>query len=279
MHKLAKDLYVETKFTGVTVGAIAGAEGFICVDAPTRPAEARAWRQLLEQATGKPPQYVISLDHHRDRSLGNQWFEAPVIAHDLTYDRLRLLPDLYKNSPSEPGADSEMVEDLHGLRVILPQLTFTGRLQLIAGPHEIHLVHRPGVTPGALWVELPAEGLVFAGDCVTNKVPPFLHEANLAAWLENLAELRKAKWVKTIVPGRGGALTRENLKPLEDVLKLAQRKLESLARAKKPRSELDTLSRDLLAKYTVPTELRTHYLRRLRSGLEHLYDRMLQPVR
>jgi glyoxylase-like metal-dependent hydrolase (beta-lactamase superfamily II) len=279
MQKFAKDIYVETKFPGVTVGAIAGPEGFVCVDTPTRPSEARAWRQQLEQATGKSPKQVINLDHHRDRALGNQWFEAPVTAHDLAYDRLRLLPDLYKNSPAEPGADSEMVEDLHGLRVILPQITFTQQLSLMAGPHEIRLVHRPGVTPGALWVELPEAGVVFVGDCVTHKVPPFLHEANLAVWLENLVELRKTKWVKTIVPGRGGTLAKENLKPLEDVLKLVQRKLEALARARKPRSELDSLSRDLLAKYTVPAELRTHYLRRLRSGLEHLYDRLLQPVR
>lgn len=279
MQKFGRDIYVETRFPGVTVGAIVGADGVICVDTPTRPGEARVWQQQLAQATGKPVQYIINLDHHRDRSLGNQWFEAPVIAHDLAYDRLRLLPDLYKNSPPEPGADSEMVEDLHGLRVILPQLTFSDRMQLIAGPHEIHLVHRPGVAPDALWVELPAAGLVFVGDYVTHKAPPFFHEADLTVWLEHLAELRKTKWVKTIVPGRGPTLTKENLKPMEDVLRLVQRRLEALVRAKKPRSELDALSRDLLAKYTVPAELRTHYLRRLRSGLEHLYDRLLQPAR
>ncbi|MCS6909821.1 MAG: hypothetical protein NZM11_04525 [Anaerolineales bacterium] len=248
------------------------------MDTPTRPIEARTWLQQLLQITGKPVQYIISLNHHRDRSLSNQFFEAPVIAHDLTHDHLRLLPDLYKNSPPEPGADSETVEDLHGLRVILPQLTFTDRMQLMAGPHEVHLVHRPGVTPDALWVELPAAGLVFVGDCVTHKTPPFFHEADLTAWLENLVELRRAKWVKTIVPGRGPTLGKESLKPMEDVLKLVQRKLEAFARAKKPRSELDALSRDLLAKYTVPAELRTHYLRRLRSGLELLYDRLLQPA-
>ncbi len=279
MQKLAKEIFIETKFPGVTVGAIIGPNGIICIDTPTRPSEARAWRQQLEQVTGKPVQFIISLDHHRDRSLGNSWFEAPVIAHDLTFDRLRLLPDLFKNSPAEAGADSELVEGLHGLRVILPQITLTSQLNLIAGAHEIHVTHRPGVTPGALWVELPAEGIVFVGDCVAHKVPPFLHEADLAVWLETLADLRKAKWVKTIVPGRGPVLTREGLKPMEDILRLVQRKLEALARAQKPRSELEALSRNLLAKYTLPAELRTHYLRRLRSGLEHLYDRLLQPVR
>ncbi|MGQ0602646.1 MAG: hypothetical protein ACT4QE_13250, partial [Anaerolineales bacterium] len=122
MQKLAKDIYIETKFAGVTVGAIVGPEGVIGVDAPTHPADARSWRQQLEQLAGKPVRFLINLDPHRDRVLNNQWFEAPVLAQEQAYEKVRLLPDWFKNSSPEPGSESEMVTDLAGLRVTLPQL-------------------------------------------------------------------------------------------------------------------------------------------------------------
>ena len=41
MQKLAKDIYVESGFAGVTVGAVVTSEGIVCIDAPTHPADAR----------------------------------------------------------------------------------------------------------------------------------------------------------------------------------------------------------------------------------------------
>jgi glyoxylase-like metal-dependent hydrolase (beta-lactamase superfamily II) len=275
MQKITKDIYIETKFPGVTVGAIVGPEGVICIDAPTYPADARSWRQQVEAVAGKPVRFVINLDHHRDRILGNQWFEAPVVAQEQAYERMRQLPDWFKNSSPEPGSDSEGVTDLSSLRVTLPQLTFGDTLTLMVGKHALHLRHKIGVNAGACWVELPAEGVVFTGDSVTNKVPPILHDADLDRWLADLAELKKQKSFKHIVPGRGGLIKREGLKPLEDTLKLAQRKIETLVKSKKTRAELDAVARDLLSKFTVPTDQRQHYQRRMRAGLDHLFDRRL----
>ena len=95
MQKLAKDLYVESGFVGVTVGALLTSDGIICIDTPTHPVDARRWRQKLAQLSSRPVLFIINLDHHRDRVLGNQWFEAPVIAHESTYERVRLHHALY----------------------------------------------------------------------------------------------------------------------------------------------------------------------------------------
>ena len=247
----------------------------ICVDAPTQPADARAWRQQVEQATGKRIRFVIVLDHHRDRNLGVQWLEAPVIAHEQTYERLRLLPEQYRNLPPEPGADSELVADLSGLRVVLPQISFANRLTLAAGDREIHLAHRLGVAPGAIWVEVPAQGVVFTGDAVTHKVPAWLGEAEIDAWLDSLGELRKKRSPgRIVVPGRGGVTDKDGVKPTEDFLKLARRKVEAFVRSKKPRAELQALAGELLGRPTGSAELRGLYQRRLHAGLEHLYDQL-----
>lgn len=274
MQKLAKDIYVESGYAGVTVGAILTPQGFICIDAPTHPADARRWRLKLAQLSQLPVKYLINLDHHRDRMLGNQWFEAPVIAHESTSERLRQLPELFKGGLSEAGADADLAADLAGVRLVAPQITFTDRMELIAGSHVIHLVRRPGQAAGAIWAELPAEKIVFTGDAVTVGVPPPMTDANLDDWLASLAELRKAKYpAHVIVPGRGAPTDKAGVKAMETFLRLVRRKLESLLRGKKTRADAAPAAEDLLAQFHVPAALREHYTRRLRVGLEQLYDR------
>jgi glyoxylase-like metal-dependent hydrolase (beta-lactamase superfamily II) len=273
MQRLAKDVYVESGFPGVTVGAIVTPDGIICVDTPTHPADARKWRLKLAQLSQKPIQFVINLDHHRDRVLGNQWFEAPVIAHDLTYERVRLLPEMFKGGFPEAGADMDLASDLAGVRVIPPQLTFADRMTLAKGAHEIRLFHRPGSAPGAIWVEIPAHQIVFVGDAVTHHVPPPMLSADIDAWLENLAAVQKKKYpARVIVSGRGSPVDKPGVKTMESFLRVVRRKVEGLVRANKSRLEAAALADDMLGYFTVPASLREHYTRRLRAGLEHVYD-------
>jgi glyoxylase-like metal-dependent hydrolase (beta-lactamase superfamily II) len=273
MQKLAKDVYVESGFSGVTVGAVVADSGIVCIDAPTHPADARRWRLKLNQLSQKPVLYVINLDHHRDRVLGSQWFEAPVIAHEATSERLRQLPELFKGAASEAGADADLAAEVGGVRLVLPQLTFSGRMALAVDGHVLNLVARPGSAPGAIWVELASERIVFTGDAVTLGVPPPMQEANLEDWLANLAELRRARYpASVIVPGRGAPTDKKGLKPMEDFLKLVRRRVGALARGKKTRADAAALAETLLAQFNVPAAMREHYARRLRAGLEHLYD-------
>jgi cyclase len=275
MQKLAKDIYVESGFAGVTVGAVVTPEGIVCIDAPTHPADARRWRLKLAQLSDAPVIFVVNLDHHRDRVLGAQWFEAPVIAHEATSDRLRQLPELFKGGQSEGGADSDLATDLAGVRLVTPLLSFSDRAELMVGGHAIHLVRRPGSAPGAIWVELPAQKIVFAGDSLTVGAPPPMQEVDLDAWLETLSELRKARFpAQTIVPGRGGPTDKKAIKPMQDFIRKARRKLQSLAHARRPRTDLSALASELVEDFHAPVALRDHYARRLRVGLEHLYDQM-----
>lgn len=272
MQKIAKDIYVESSFAGVTVGAVVTSEGLLCIDTPTQPTDARRWRLKLAQLSQTPVRFVVNLDHHRDRVLGNQWFDAPVIAHELTSERVRQLPELFKGGLSDAGADADLATDLVGVRFVSPQLTFTERMTLILGEHTIHLVHRPGSAPGAIWVEFPDAQIVFTGDTVTNDVPPLMHDSQLDEWLESLARLQKKKFpAQIVVPGRGAVTDKQGVKAMEDFLKAARRKVESLIRARRTRAEVAAAA-DLLDYFTVPATLRDHYTRRLRAGLEHLYD-------
>jgi glyoxylase-like metal-dependent hydrolase (beta-lactamase superfamily II) len=273
MQKYGKNIFVEASYPGVTVGAVVTADGVICIDTPTRPADARRWRQQVARLSKQPILFVINLDHQRDRVSGNQWFEAPVIAHEATAERLRMLPEQFRGSLSEAGADVDLASDFEGVRLVPPQVTFTDQLLLVKGGVEVHLVHRPGSAAGAIWVELPREQVAFVGDAVAHKVPPFMQDANLDQWLEALAELQKARFpARHIIPGRGAPLTKKSIKPAADFLKVVRRKVEAVVRAKKGRPEAAALAEDLLDYFSVPATLREHYTRRLRSGLEHVYD-------
>jgi glyoxylase-like metal-dependent hydrolase (beta-lactamase superfamily II) len=273
VQKLAKDLYVESGFVGVTVGALLTSDGIICIDTPTHPVDARRWRQKLAQLSSRPVLFIINLDHHRDRVLGNQWFEAPVIAHESTYERVRLLPELFKNGQAEVGTDAELATDLAGVRIVAPQLTFADKLTLCPGGREVHLSYHPGSAPGAIWVEFPQEEVVFTGDTVVHAVPPLLQDSNIDQWLESLALLRRVRFpAKTIIPGRGTPLDKQGLRPMEEFLRMARRKAESLVRTKKTRAEAAAAAEGLLDNFTVPPALREHYTRRLRAGMEYLYD-------
>jgi len=273
MQRLAKDVYVEAGFAGVTVGAVITPAGPICIDTPTHPADARRWRLKLAQLSDKPVQYVINLDHHRDRVLGSQWFEAPVIAHEAAAEHLQQQPEVFKAGVAEGGADADLAAEVAGVRLVTPVLAFNGRMRLALDGPEVHLVARPGQSPGGIWVELPRERIVFTGDTLTVGVPPPLAEADLEAWLNNLAELRKARYpAKVLVPGRGSPTNKAGVKPMESFLKLVRRKLRVLSRGNKPRAEAGALAETLLGEFSVPASLREHYTRRLRVGLESIYE-------
>jgi glyoxylase-like metal-dependent hydrolase (beta-lactamase superfamily II) len=73
MQKVAPDVYIESGYYGVTVGAIITGDGVICVDSPMLPADARDWKSRLAGLTSQPVRYVIYTDAHRDRVLGSQY--------------------------------------------------------------------------------------------------------------------------------------------------------------------------------------------------------------
>ena len=273
MHKLAGTTYVESSFPGVTVGAVVTKAGIVCIDTPTRPLDARAWRSKLASLSPKPILYVINTDHHRDRVLGNQWLEAPVIAHDWVGERMRLYPEILKSGGLDTGSDYELMRELAGVRVIPPQITFSEELILLKGDREIVVRHMPGASPGASWVMLPETGVVFTGDSVVMDTHPCLADADFNVWAENLNELRKTKFpAKTIVPGRGKTTDKAGVKRTQDYLKAARRRLEPIIKSNRSRMELATVAGELLKQFPVPDAQRDVVMRRVRAELERWYD-------
>ena len=281
MDKLTPQVFVESGFRGCTVGAIVTPIGIVCVDTPLLPADARRWRQRLAELFNQPIVYTIYTDGHRDRVLGQQWLGGLVVAHEATWEKLRSYGDAMRQQVIEflahHGALEASEELSRHLQLGLPQFTVSngGTLTLHLGKPKIVVRPVGGATPGSLWVELPDQGVVFAGDLVTQNTHPFMSEATTAIWLERLAELRSADYFATkIVPGRGGGYKRADTQAVMDYLTEMRTRVRQLMKERRGKFDAAELLPEFLDWFKIPNDEHERVQRRIRTGLEKVAEEL-----
>jgi glyoxylase-like metal-dependent hydrolase (beta-lactamase superfamily II) len=274
VRQIATGIYVETAYRRVTVGAILTGDGVVCIDTPPYPADARNWRARLSDLSSKPILFVINTDAHRDRILGNSWFNAPVVAHQAAAERMFSLGSAFVSQAAEEMSadDSELIE-IASLKPIPPQISYTERMQLIRGERKITLVHKPSASVASTWVVFPAERVVFVGDTIVVNEHPYMDNCVSKAWLDALVDLRRERFAGwQIVPGRGSVTDRTASEPISEYVRLARRRVWSLYRAGQPRAEVAGLVPEFLPMFPVRQERRDEIKHRIWTGLERIYD-------
>jgi glyoxylase-like metal-dependent hydrolase (beta-lactamase superfamily II) len=278
MKKLKGRIYFETSFTGPSVGAFLFSKDTVLVDAPLRPEDGRAWLSDLHKAGAKPRRLAINLDSHPDRTLGTQTLDAQVLAHRDVVRQIRRRASIFKALKQESGAEWEETPGLSGLRWALPRLTFSENMTLFFDEKELRLEHHPGSSPGACWLISPADKVVFVGDTLVVKEPPFLAQADIRAWLEQL-DLLSSKEFRgyTIMAGRGGKAAATDLIALRRFLKDIEERLKPLAKKKSSQAEIDKLAAKLAAKFKGSAKRQALYNQRLRYGLQSYFNKRYHP--
>ena len=281
MDKLTPQVFVESGYRGCTVGAIVTPIGIVCIDTPLLPADARRWRARLAELSRQPIVYTIYTDGHRDRVLGQQWLGGMVAAHEATWEKLRSYGDAMRQQVIEflmhHGAPEAAEELARHLQLGLPQLTVSdgGTLTLHLGKPRIVVRPVGGATPGSLWVELPDQGVVFAGDVVTQNTHPFMSEAATDTWLERLAELRAADYFATkIVPGRGGGYKRADAQPVVDYLTAMRKRVKQIMTERRGKFDAAELLPEFLDWFPIPDDEHERVQRRIRTGLERVSEEL-----
>ncbi len=281
MDKLTPHVFVESGYRGCTVGAILTPQGIVCVDTPLLPADARHWRARLAGLSDQPIVYTIYTDGHRDRVLGQQWLGGMVVAHEATWEKLRSYGDAMRQQVVEflmhHGAPEAAEELSRHLQLALPQLTANhdGVLTLHLGKPQIVVRPVGGATPGSVWVELPDQGVVFAGDVVTQRTHPFMSEASTLQWLERLAELRDANYFATkIVPGRGGSYRRADTQKVTDYLTDMRARVRKIMTERRGKFDSAELLPEFLNRFPIPNDEHERVQRRIRTGLERVYEEL-----
>jgi glyoxylase-like metal-dependent hydrolase (beta-lactamase superfamily II) len=275
MEQIAENVYVESAYEGVNVGAILTSQGIIAIDAPTYPRQARDWATRLQSLTSRHILYTILTDYHSDRILQTRWLNASLITHQATAEKLasydKRSPANLSESPAarNPYRSREIVSGT----VERATVSFTHSLHLHKGGIHIWLLAAPGPTMGNLWVYLPTKGVLFAGDTVTNGRHPLLLEPTSRQWLASLARL--SAWPTAsplIVPGRGQVHADNCIGQISDYLQQMRDRVKThLAEGKSRESTAVYIPEflNLFPAYNLPAD----WLRQqIKNSLDHIYD-------
>jgi len=274
MQAIAENIYYEASYAGVTVGAITFPQGTLLIDSPLRSDDAQTWKSvLLTQSRGMHKLMVI-LDIHEDRTLGSRAIEFPIVAHDLTAEAFQERTTIFKGQNNERGAEWEHIREVSGTRWERPNITFNEYISLNWGQSEIRIEHHPGPTPGATWVHIPEEKILFVGDAVTPNQPPFLARADLDIWHETLNLLASRQYADyTIISGRGGPITIDQIRDQRKFLKSIDGRLKTIAKRKADPDETLKMVPALMDKLSYPSKMKTFFFQRLQFGIMEYYAR------
>jgi glyoxylase-like metal-dependent hydrolase (beta-lactamase superfamily II) len=276
MIELSHHVFVETDYRLVTVGAVLTDVGWICIDTPPYPRDAQAWRSALEKISPLPIQYVINTDHHRDRILGNSWFDGTVVAHVRSAEAtLGLRNGFIAQAAEEMSANDNELVEIASMKIVPPHVSYTDSMRIMCGNRDVLLSYRPCTSGTNSLVTLAEDRLVFAGDVVVTGQHPVITESDSKAWLNNLWGLRQERYVDwTIVPGRGKIEPVANTESLSDYLRVARRRMTSLIRAERPRAEIGSLTSEFLQFFPYDPGRKDEAFRRIRTGLEAIYEEL-----
>jgi cyclase len=278
MQAIANQVYIEDQYPGVTLGVITLPHGLIQVDAPPSPEDGRSWRASLLSLNSGVERLLVNLDAHPDRTLGVRAMDCTVVAHEKTAQAFRNRPNTFKAQGDETGADWESVAGIGSVRWSPPEISFTSRMSIEWSSLQIILEHHPGPTPGASWVIIPDLKIVFVGDLVMKKQPPFLAFSNLTEWLAALDVLLNDYQNFTVVSGRSGLASRAEIQSQRDFIANLAAQLDALAQKQAGPEAVNALIPALLAAVRAPAERQKQYTQRLAYGLRHYYQRRYHPT-
>ena len=275
MKQIAENIIIETDYTGVTLGAIIQPNRVIYIDAPLLPEHARLWRNAATSRK-KIPQQVILLDAHHDRTIGSRYLECTIIAQERTHWIYQNRPVTFKPISQNSGSEWEKIRIQNGFRWIYPEIVFSQRLDLHQSDLHVDLQYHPGPSAGCTWVEIPARNVIFVGDTVVSEQVPFLHTAEIGAWLNTLDELEKRYDEGCIiVGGRNGIIEKSDIQSMRDFLLKAQERLTDYAAISETDDRIDSLIPLLSIDsfFKIKMDQMGNMVERLSYGLHHYYRR------
>ncbi|MFI0515727.1 MBL fold metallo-hydrolase [Streptomyces sp. WSLK1-5] len=178
-------------------GVLPGSDVTLVVDTAATRARALRLREETERLRGGSRLLVANTHQHGDHTFGNCVFapDALFVGHDTTRsDMARSGLGLQRLWPDVPWGE---------VRVTLPELTYSERMTLHTGRHEVELLHPgPAHTTGDTVVWVPDRRVLFTGDIVMNGVTPFCLMGSVEGSLRAIRLLRELG-PTTVVPGHG----------------------------------------------------------------------------
>ena len=274
MQEITNRVFMETQYPGVTLGAISRKHGLVLIDAPFRPDDGKSWRSSLLNLSGGIARLMINLDGHMDRTMGAKSLDCTVLCHNDTAEAFQNRPASIKAQVSDAGAMWEAYNGLGSIRWASSQITFNDEVQVHWDNNPIVLTSKPGIAEGSIWVAIPDDKILFLGDSVVMKQPPFLGHSNLPLWIEHLNTLLTDTYQDYfLIGGRNGFLTQENVLQQQKFLITANEEIQNLAGQKVTNHVIEQLASKLLNLISnMDPNYYENYRRRLVWGINAYYQ-------
>ena len=273
MQEIASGIFVETRYPPYNLGLITSADGGLVVDVPPRLPHARQWLREVQEVAGLI-RYVVLTDAQPDRLIGAALWDVPIIASETTARYIAALdektwPELLQIAQERFPAENISPEFLSPHRVTL---ACDRELRLYYRTPALQLETVAGAAPGSLWLTVPDQQVLFAGDSVAIHQPPVLDCApDRQAWLESLAALKKRAAIRWIVPGRGCPVApRGDLEAQREFMQVAWRTAQTLAQEPVVGTGLAQATRELREAFFPTAAKHSETQLRIRHGLEQL---------
>jgi cyclase len=271
MQEIGSHIYMETAYSGVTLGVIAWDHGLILIDAPFKADDTRSWRASLLNMGSSADRMLVNLDAHVDRTLGVRAMDCTVVGHEEIAEAFRSRPLTFKAQSNDTGAEWELHEGIGNTRWAPPEITFTQNLIVHWDDNPIYIEHWPGAAIGSICIRIPKEKIIFLGDIVTPQQPPFLAEANLPAWITALKRLLEPEFSDYLmISGRTGIIRQHDVKEQLNFIELVKKQLEQLASGESAEIT-DKMVPQLMSYFSPQPERTAHFQHRLQFGLRQYY--------
>ena len=271
MNEIAPGIYVHSGYEGANVGCILTDVGAIVVDTPLIPADGKAWAAEVA-GVAERVLFVFNTDHHRAHIIGNQYFDAPVIAHEMAWKEMSNYRDAFiERTKNIFKRQPEIVAQFDEAVIKKPEITFTGQLIVKKGGREVYFVRLGGHTPATSGVWLPRERVLFTGDVVVVGEHPSLGQSNSKEWLEVLTRLRKMS-LAALVPGHGPLCDVEATQPISDYIRLLRSKVRNQFKSGRSKSEAAVVISQMIDHFPYRPGDRSFVEKRIRAGVSRVYD-------
>jgi len=285
MQEIARDIFIEESYPGVVLGALKLNGGVILVDAPYRNEDLLSWRSQINNLRDGSNQLLVMLDTHVDRTIGIHGLEVTVLAHHDAIEIMNLRLSSSRSQDIAPGLNWENKELPGNIRWVVPEMTYTGQVNICWDETPVVVSHQPGAHLAGSWLRDESEKIVFIGDSIITNQPPYIGWADLDIWMDELDWLRSDDFKDyTIVSSRQGEIGQESIETMQEMLTAIKMQVEDIARKKDRVDALKTSSAALLNKFKYDLFTKDRYIDRLIRGLEkyllrHYSEAAAEPVK
>ncbi len=225
---------------GANQGFVTTSVGAVVIDTGFTAISAKALLRDMRSSGSAPVRLIVNTHDHSDHVFGNSVFDEDsplILAHPNC--RARLLELGNERIRGYRAFDERLKNDLTGLRLTPPQVTYEDDLELSIGQTTFRFIHpnKGAHTSGDTMVLLPDEKVLFAGDLLWVGYHPNLEDADFDGWLHELDAISRMK-VDRIIPGHGRVADKSSIAPLAAYLREFDARLGKLAREGVPKAKV-----------------------------------------